>query len=403
MSLFQSILLILTSGIILFTALGAVYQMFFGLIYVFCCKKRNFHQTPIHFFTILIPAHNESDGLKPVLERCLNLDYPHELYRIVVVADNCTDKTAQVVRNSGVECLERFDERKRGKGEALAWSIPQILAGKTDAIMILDADSYLEPLTLQVCDGELQKGNHVVQISYLAADPDNSFRCYALALARFIENQLYHWAKSKVGLAAFLTGSGMVFHREILEKYPWQSNGLTEDFEYCLDLIKHGVTPVFAGDVALESPFSAETTQLTVQRTRWISGGLDALRHSAFPLIWKGIREWNLIALDTGISMFFISRPLVIGQVLLSGLLAVGCLRFAPSMGANLLTAIWGGIVFVYFSYVLLGIFAMRLTKRRMKFLCLLPIFVLRYFGIAVKSVLQRPKKWERTPRSPIK
>ncbi len=402
MIFWQVVILILAFAATCIAAFGAVYQVFFALISVFFCKKRQFSQTPTQKIAILIPAHNESIGLRPVLECCLAIDYPKELYSVTVIADNCTDDTAAIARECAVTCLERFNDEKRGKGEALEWAIPQVLETNPDAVMILDADCYLDPQSLKACDFELVRGRQVIQLPYLVANSDESFGSYCQSLARTIENLLFYWPKSKLGLPSFLIGSGMVLHRAILERFPWQSRGLNEDFEYCFHLIENDVKPVFVGDAGLVSPFPTDTAQLATQRTRWVFGGLQAIWCSVGSLLKKGIFRGNLLALDAAVTMIYISRPIVFCQICLAGLLTLLCVWLFPSFLSNLLLGIWGGTVVLYLFYVMLGILTLGLTRRRIKFLFLIPVFVLKYLEIAAKSLLLwRPKEWERTPRKP--
>src|SRR5882762_5953063 len=72
-------------------------------------------------FAIVIPAHNEELFLPRLLASARNQDYPSERFDTIVVADNCTDSTADVARDHGDSVLERFDEEKRGKGYAIKW------------------------------------------------------------------------------------------------------------------------------------------------------------------------------------------------------------------------------------------------------------------------------------------
>ena len=403
MTSWQIIVFIVFCVINAFVVAGALYHVFFALAYIFVCKKCQYSQQPTHSFAILIPAHNESVHLRNVIESCLALDYPRELFSVTVIADNCSDDTAQIARDCGVTCLERFDAEKRGKGEALQWAIPQVLAdGNPDAIMIVDADCDVEAAALKACDFEFARGYRVLQISSLVMNADDSFRCYAMALARFIENRLFYWPKSKLGLSIAMLGAGMVLHREVFEKCPWRSGGLTEDFEYGLDLIRNDVKQVFIGDVGLVSLFPVEMRQLETQRSRWTFGVLQGICENFGPLLRQGICRGNLVAIDAAISMLYVSRPLILCQVFLAGVAAL--------LGLVLLPAFWGGVIFsiwlatlaLYFGYFLFGVLSMGLTRQRAKFLLLIPVFVLKYMLLAAKSVLlRRPKEWQRTPRTP--
>ncbi len=99
-------------------------------------------------FALLIPAHDEEIVLSTLLESLAQLTYPKELYRVYVIADNCTDKTAELARQfDGVQVYERFDQQKRGKGYALNWMWQQLEESQQvfDAYIVLDADSVVNP------------------------------------------------------------------------------------------------------------------------------------------------------------------------------------------------------------------------------------------------------------------
>ena len=109
-------------------------------------------------FALLIPAHNEELILSTLLESLAQLTYPQERYKVYVIADNCTDKTAEIARQfEGVQAYERFNQEKRGKGYALNWMWQQLAESQQvyDAYVILDADSVVIPTFLEALDKEL--------------------------------------------------------------------------------------------------------------------------------------------------------------------------------------------------------------------------------------------------------
>lgn len=73
-------------------------------------------RTPTHRFAIVVPAHDEEKGLAATIANLRSLDYPPHLFDIVVVADNCTDRTAEVAKGFGVRCLERSDQPGAARG-----------------------------------------------------------------------------------------------------------------------------------------------------------------------------------------------------------------------------------------------------------------------------------------------
>src|SRR5438105_3552486 len=96
------------------------------------------------WFVIVVPSHNEETGIARTVENLLKLSWPKELFKVLVVADNCKDATAQRARAAGAEVLERTDLVKRGKGYALAYAFETVLAeGNSDAVVVVDADTIV--------------------------------------------------------------------------------------------------------------------------------------------------------------------------------------------------------------------------------------------------------------------
>ena len=125
-------------------------------------------------FIILIPAHNEEQVLGKTLAALKKLDYPKDRHQVVVIADNCTDETARVARENGCICFERTDLRNRGKGQALSWAFDQLDSMIFDAIIVLDADCFIDPHALKVFGWYLDHGWMVLQSRNAASNPDDS-------------------------------------------------------------------------------------------------------------------------------------------------------------------------------------------------------------------------------------
>ena len=110
-------------------------------------------------FLVLIPAHNEEVGIASTLESLRNLNYASERYRVLVIADQCTDGTAAVARSLNAQCFERFDGQP-GKGAALAWGIQEARNAQIafDAVVIVDADTLADRDLLSAFNTEFQGG-----------------------------------------------------------------------------------------------------------------------------------------------------------------------------------------------------------------------------------------------------
>ena len=119
------------------------------------------------FFDIIVPAHDEAAGIAKTILSLQQLDWPSALYRIVVVADNCTDATAAISRQAGAIVLERQDLTRRGKGYALAhafdWSRSAAVA---EAVVVVDADSIVSANLLESFAARIEADAWALQAHY---------------------------------------------------------------------------------------------------------------------------------------------------------------------------------------------------------------------------------------------
>ena len=119
------------------------YQ-FFYIIYASVKKPRHFKAVDQkHRYAVLISARNEEAVIGHLIDSIKLNDYPRELVDVYVVADNCTDKTAEIARSCGAFVYERFNTEKLGKGHALNDLIGQIFSkhgcDRYDGFFVFDA------------------------------------------------------------------------------------------------------------------------------------------------------------------------------------------------------------------------------------------------------------------------
>jgi hypothetical protein len=344
-------------------------------------------------FAVVIPAHNEETGISETLQSCRDLDYPPDLFRVVVIADNCTDETTDICRRHGVEVLERHDSVLRGKGYALAWALPQVLGGQPDAILLLDADCTLDRHALQAFAARLATGQRVLQARVVTANPDASPVSYAAAVGNLLENDLFYAPKDRLGGTVFLRGTGMAIAADVLAAHPWAAYSLTEDSEYTLALLRAGIPVRWVGEVTVRSDAPTRMAQLRVQRRRWAAALTGSQRS---PLARGQVRHW----LDAVVTRLVLSRPLVLGATLLAALLAGGCYWWRPDRSAAALAATGAAVLALQAAYFLLGVVLLGVTPRRLRLLAATPAVVVKLIGMTVRSAAgSGPRAWVRTPR----
>jgi cellulose synthase/poly-beta-1,6-N-acetylglucosamine synthase-like glycosyltransferase len=364
------------------------------------CDERPASAAPQASILVLIPAHNEMEGIAATIRSCQAVDYPRELLRIVVLADNCDDATAARARRMGVECLERHAPEQRGKGAALAWAFEQLASDPADAVLVLDADCQLEADCLRVAASFLEAGDRVLQLNHAVTNPDVSAISYAASVGRTLEYDLFFAPKSRLGLSVLLVGTGMVFHRDVLRQHRWTSDSCAEDTEQTYKLAQQGQRVRFVSNAHVRFTCVESPAELRVQRRRWASGNWHLGRQHALRMIVQGIRLRNLLLVDLGWTLCLQSRPLVLAHLattLLAGWLLTW---YLPGRAATVLFGLVAGLVPLYAIYLAIGIVWLGMTRSRARLLLGAPAVVAEMARISLAAIV-RPAAttWTRTPR----
>ena len=136
---------------------------FFG-ISIFGWRKRKEKNPgewlPQKKFALVVAAHNEETVIAHIVDSLNRQNYPGNLFDVFVIADNCTDRTAEIAEEHGAKVYKRFNNEARGKGHAIEWMFAKIfnMKEKYDAICVFDADNlvtsnYLLEMNRQLCEG----------------------------------------------------------------------------------------------------------------------------------------------------------------------------------------------------------------------------------------------------------
>jgi 1,2-diacylglycerol 3-beta-glucosyltransferase len=231
-------------------------------------------------FVILVPAHNEEQGILGTIQSLLQLDYPQGHYEILVIADNCTDQTAVVARGAGVTVLERQDQDKKSKGYALEYALEHLKkrAHVPDAVVVIDADTRVDTHLLQSFSGWLEAGHDWLQAYYTVANPDDSRRTQLMTYAFSLFNGIWLQGQDRLGLGCALRGNGMCFSWRGLNRCPWEAYGLAEDLEFSWHLRTKGEKVRFVADAKVYGDMiDGRPDAQAHQRLRW-EHGRKALR-----------------------------------------------------------------------------------------------------------------------------
>jgi cellulose synthase/poly-beta-1,6-N-acetylglucosamine synthase-like glycosyltransferase len=355
-------------------------------------------QAPQTRFAVLVPAHDEEAVIARTLRSLLTLDYPRDLYTVQVIADNCTDRTADLARACGAIVHERTDPDQRGKGYALRWLFGRLLADPRsgEAFVVVDADSVVNPGFLRALDGHLRRGAVVIQGFDTVLNPDAS---WGTAL-RYVAFALLHYLRPLGRLvfhgSAGLKGNGMCFSRAVLDGTDWGAFSVTEDLQFHLDLLLSGRPVTFAPDAVVWAEMPPSMKAAHAQNVRWETGRLQMVRDYVPRLLSAALRRRSLILFDAALENLIPPFSIMAagGVLCLVGALLWG----APGAIALALFILGGQAV-----YTLVGLVLVHAPARIYLALIYAPFYVvwklILWLGIAIQKK-RRPTEWVRTARS---
>ena len=227
---------------------------------------------------VVVPAHNEEDGVADTvtsLRRCLAANSPHT---IVVVADNCDDRTADRAQAAGARVLVRNDSELRGKGFALEFAFRVLLGEGFDAMAVVDADTIVEPAFLAVIERCLAQGADAVQCRYGVLNPQASMRTRLMNVALLAFNVLRPRGRERLGLSVGILGNGFAVTSDTLRAVPYDTHSVVEDLEYHLRLTRAGKAVRFADRTTVRAKMPTSSSASGTQRARWEGGRMRMIR-----------------------------------------------------------------------------------------------------------------------------
>jgi 1,2-diacylglycerol 3-beta-glucosyltransferase len=224
-------------------------------------------------FAVVVPAHNEAAGIEDTVKSLLAIDYPRDLFEVVVVADNCNDETAARAAAAGAKVLERVDDERRGKGFALAHAFEHIMSeGRVDAVVVIDADTIVSSNLLRAFDARIAVGANAVQADYAVRNPDAGWRPRLMSIALGMFHILRSTGRESLGVSCGLRGNGMCFTKALLEEVPHDAYSIVEDIEYGIRIGDLGHRVHHAGEAHVYGEMVSSEKASRSQRERWERG-----------------------------------------------------------------------------------------------------------------------------------
>jgi 1,2-diacylglycerol 3-beta-glucosyltransferase len=381
--------------------IGALLSVYLLLtsIAAFFYRQRLAPELPSARLVVLIPAHNEEGLIAQCVRSMRDQSYPPELLTVTVIADNCTDRTAEVARAAGADdVLDRHEPQARGKGRALRWALERVLAAEDapDAVVIVDADTYAEPDFLREMGAEFEAGAAAVQADNLLRGTGG--KGSSLRVAAFILiNRVRQSGRVALGQSAMLLGNGMLLSRDLLSQRSWTAFTSAEDLEFTLDLQLEGVNVAYARRAQVSSETAPTPDAAATQQRRW-EGGRFALARA------YGLRVLSEARRQRRPGLLLLAVELVMPPLgLLTAGIVVGCAvtaGVAVTTGHRWALAPWVLAGAALPLYVGLGLKAGEAPRDAYRALLGAPLFVLRK-PVQMRGIFGfKSDSWVRTARS---
>ena len=252
--------------------------------------------------TCLIPAHNEEFSLPTTLGALAQQTRQPD--RVIVVADNCTDRTVEIAREMGFEAFETVDNTHKKGGalnQALAWLLPD--SDASDVILVMDADTSLSERFIEVGAGRLTDDPELTAVGgVFYGEPGHGL------IGQFQRNEYTRYSlqiRARHGRVFVLTGTATMFRADALLDVAaargvfipgetgrvYDTAALTEDNELTLALKSLGASMTSPRECQVTTEIMPTWRNLWIQRQRWQRGALENL--SAYGLTRATIRYWG--------------------------------------------------------------------------------------------------------------
>jgi cellulose synthase/poly-beta-1,6-N-acetylglucosamine synthase-like glycosyltransferase len=284
------------------------------------------------FFDVIVPAHNEAEGIHHTVINLRQLDWPAELFRVVVVADNCTDDTARVAREAGAIVVERKDPDNRGKGYALdfifRWSRASNLAR---AVVVVDADSRASANLLGAYAARIENGSHAVQAHYGVLNTSASWRTRLMAIALGAIHKVRSRARERLRLSCGIRGNGWCVTHALLAQIPYKAYSLVEDVEFGVDLGLAGHRVAYCDEAHVNGEMVTTESAARSQRQRWEGGRFQLIRSRVPTLLRRAVSPPSLVCLDLAVDLLILPLSYIALSAVGVLILALGLLLISRS------------------------------------------------------------------------
>lgn len=272
-------------------------------------------------FLLLVAAHNEEDVIGSTIDSLRGIDYDKNLYDIVIINDNCTDRTLEICKSKKVKyvdtSLQKFEREGVGKPGGIQYALRDVgfenIKNNYDLVMVFDADNHVSSNLLKEVNSQFINSDNPEAIQvYIDSKNSKSLIALGYSMSFFINNRFLQYAKYKKKLPVYIGGTGFAIRSDyLISKDGFKCSSLTEDLEFAVDIWLSGGKVVWNhfARVYDEKPDSLKVS--IKQRTRWCMGHSYVAIKRFKSIIKHAMSRQDLkVSLDVFIHLFSIGRAL---------------------------------------------------------------------------------------------
>ncbi len=383
------------------------YQLFYVLV-VLVRKPPRPVARKNHRFAVMIAARNESAVISDLIHSIKVQNYPSDLIDVFVIADNCTDNTADVARDAGAIVFPRFNDKEIGKGYALDYGFQAIHESYADrgyeAYFVFDADNVLDVNYFREMNATFDSGAKVSTSYRNSKNYDSNWISAGYAVWFLREGKFLNQARLTLNTSCAVSGTGFFIASDILEAAGgWKWHLLTEDIEFSTDSIINGTRIAYCPTAILYDEQPVTFRDSWNQRFRWAKGFYQVFAHYAGGLV-KGMacnpKGYRFACYD----MLMTIAPgmlLSIISILFNSIIVILALAGMMSGGMMIASSL-SSICFCLANYLLfMFVFGVlttfvewdsirSTTARKVRYMFTFPIFMLTYIPIALCALVKK-------------
>jgi 1,2-diacylglycerol 3-beta-glucosyltransferase len=342
-------------------------------------------------FLVLVPAHNEEQVISKGLQAIMADRRPRDT--VLVVADRCTDGTAKIARSHGAHVLERGPDQPAGRAAARQAGLEHARALEWDAVLMLDADSIIEPGLFDACERALAGGAAAVQ-ARSESGRGKTLATEASLAAFTLQGITIPRGRERLGVSVRLRGTGMAIRRDVALAHEFRAPA-SEDLFFTLDLLLDGLRCHHVDRARLRSEGASTWGSFGGQKVRYEAGRMSAARSYVPRLVRRAIRHRDGACLEA--AWFLASPPFAIGA--LSLLLGVA---LCAAVGSWVPAAVFGAGFAALVLALVTGLIQARAGLRTWLALVAAPWYLVWKAVVqlrAIASVLRRDEYYGPTAR----